>query len=72
MQFKVGDRVVLVNLISIYGGEYPALESNIIGNRGVITKVYNARSVGYSVRWDNGSSNGYHKGNLSYGEVVNV
>ena len=72
MQFKVGDRVMLVNITDPYGGEYSANESNTVGNRGVVREVYNNRVLKYQVTWDNGHSNGYSDTNLRLAEIVNV
>ena len=72
MQFKVGDRVMLVNITDPWGSEYVANEANTVGNRGVVSRVYDNRVLEYSVTWDNGSCNVYSETNLKHMEVVNV
>ena len=72
MQFKVGDRVILANIIDPWGSEYIANVCNTVGNRGVVREVYNNRVLKYQVTWDNGHSNGYSDTNLRLAEIVNV
>ena len=70
MKFKVGARVVLVNIDSSWGETYGVSKSNTVGNVGIVTRVDNECS-GYYIDWDNGSSNSYTETNLRYMEVVN-
>ncbi|WPH64773.1 hypothetical protein [Vibrio phage vB_VpaP_SJSY21] len=62
MMFSVNDRVKLVNLTDPNGGEYVSSTANTVGNVGKIT--YNEGEDWYTVQWDNGSSDSFHKTNL--------
>ena len=77
MTFKVGDRVVLVNIDDGEGGFWSNNESDIIGNRGIVTEVEESfpdddDDQGFVVDWDNNSSNTYHGFNLRREDMENV
>ncbi|AUG88455.1 hypothetical protein PQC39_gp091 [Vibrio phage Vp_R1] len=63
MMFNVDVRVQLNNLTDPNGGEYVSSIANTVGNVGVITYVEG--EDWYSVTWDNGAGDSYHKTNLS-------
>lgn len=73
-KFKVGDRVVLVNIKSPYGGEYSIWENkaNTIGNVGVVRRA--ANEAGWiKVLWDGVDyTNSYQECNLACLYVENV
>ena len=72
MQFKVGDRVVLDNMKDPWGGFHQVNKSNTVGNKGIVTKVYDNCLLEYLVTWDNHTINGYKGINLRHMEIVNV
>lgn len=57
--FKVGDRVVLVDI-----SDYIQNTSNTEGNTGVVEQVFKYDALPYYVRWDNGSFNTYYEHSL--------
>ncbi len=72
-EFKVGDRVKLVNLDRFDGGQHDSSYlSNTVGNVGVVTLLYKAGDYTIGVDWDNGSSNRFAAHNLRPLAMENV
>lgn len=62
-EFKVGDRVELINLDNSFGGKHSSSKANTVGNIGTVYQEVN--KGGYvHVDWDNGSDESYLPKNL--------